>query len=60
MAYDVMDQIHVTATIRTYQEPGQHPSDAEVTQVSVTMPGTGESNDERWLLDALVTLAERL
>lgn len=57
--WDVMDQVWVTATIRTLADLG-HPSDAESTTVSVTLPSTGESNDERWLLDALIALAETL
>lgn len=57
--WDVMDQVWVTAQVRTYSDVG-HPQDAETTQVSVTVQGTGESNDERWLLDALIALAEKL
>ena len=58
--FDVMDQVHVTATIRSYGDPSAARHLHEDTQVSVDLESTGESNDERWLLNAIIALAERL
>lgn len=58
--YDMMSQVHVVATIRTYEKPDGEAGYNDESTFSVTYPSVGQENDEKWLLDALVALAETL
>lgn len=54
--YDVMDQIHVSAVITEYPStPGTLPPIEYV--LSATIPGRGEPEWRRWLLEGLGALA---
>lgn len=58
-AFDTMDRVHVTANV--YAHDGKNMGQAEnVYHTSVTVEGRGESDERRWLRDALVALAETL
>ena len=58
-AYDVMDTVHVTATVTLYDGlgPGEHEIELHC---ATTLDGLGSSSGARWLRDALVALAEHL
>lgn len=58
-AYDVMDTVFVTATVRTYEANGEGFDSIELT-TATTVPSTGEEETAEWLRDALVALAETL
>lgn len=58
--YDMMGQIHAHAVIHTYEQGEEEERHNETTECSVFFPSKGQDNDERWLLDALVALAESL
>lgn len=58
-AYDVMDQVFVTATVRTYEANGEGFDSAEFV-TATTVPSTGEDDTTDWLRDALIALAETL
>ena len=59
VAYDVMDEVHITAKVILYSslEPGGH---GEEFSCATTVDGVGASSGEVWLRDALVALAETL
>ena len=59
-AYDVMTNVYVTCTVKTYSTEGETPTLLEESMHSVTFDGTGEPNDERWLSTALIELAKSL
>lgn len=58
-AYDVMDTVHITATVMLYtgMGPGQH--EVEI-HCATTVQGVGSGDGAVWLRDALVALAETL
>lgn len=56
-AYDVMDTVFITATVRTYEANGEGFDSVEFTSAT-TVPSTGEADTAEWLRDALVALAE--
>lgn len=58
-AYDVMETVHVTATVRTNDGLSIGTS-SRVLEISVQVKSVGEETDARWLRDALVALAESL
>lgn len=58
-AYDVMDQVFVTAQVRTYEPDGASFTSREF-HCATTVPSTGEEEDTDWLRDALIALAETL
>lgn len=58
-AYDVMGQIHITASVRVAPSAGEQLERLELL-ASTTVSGTGETNPSRWLEDALVGLLESL
>lgn len=58
-AYDVMDRVQVTVTVRAMEDtPGSVPQ--PVLTITTTVQGTGEADCRHWLEDALVGLLERL
>lgn len=57
-ATDVMDKIHITATVRMQDDWASQPR--EVLFVATTLQGCGEDDYEVWLKDALVALLEVL
>ena len=58
-AYDVMGDVFVTASVRTYEANGTNFDSSEF-HCATTVPSTGEDDTEDWLRDALVALAETL
>jgi hypothetical protein len=56
-AYDALDRVHVTATVRATVGSLGDPI-AEVYSVATTVPGVGEDDPNEWLRDALVALLE--
>lgn len=58
-AYDVLETVHVHATVRLWD--GLHTgSPTSEFSVTVTIQGVGSSEDHEWLRDALVGLIEAL
>lgn len=58
-AYDVMGDVFITATVRTY-EPDGETFDSTEFRCATTVQGVGEPDTAEWLQDALVALLERL
>lgn len=58
-AYDVMGNVFITASVRTYEADG-HSFDSTEFQCAATVPSVGEEETEDWLRDALVALAESI
>lgn len=58
-AYDVMGNVFVTASVRTYEPNGQDFDSSEFT-CAATVPSVGEDETADWLRDALIALAETL
>lgn len=58
-AYDVMDQVFVTAQVRTYEPNGEGFDSVEFV-TATTIPSEGEDVTREWLRDALIALAETL
>ena len=58
-AYDMLDQVHATATVSRYEADGAG-YERGVFTASVQVRGIGEETDARWLRDALIALAETL
>lgn len=58
-AFDAMDTVTVAAVVRVRAEDQTNAIVASRTYVA-TFPGTGESDPNLWLRDALVALAETL
>ena len=58
-AYDVLDTIHVTATVTLYDGLGVGEHELEL-HCATTVDGVGSSTGSVWLRDALVALAEQL
>lgn len=58
-AFDAMDTVTVAAVLRVRSEDQTNEVVASRTYVT-TFPGTGETDPDRWLRDALVALAETL
>jgi hypothetical protein len=59
MAYDVMDQVQITAHVRLYDAGPEGGSEMEVRR-SITVQGVGSGDGETWARDALVALAETM
>lgn len=58
-AYDVLEVVHVTASVRVRDDDGTGPAYSEFAYTT-TFPGIGESDPTEWLKDALVALLETL
>lgn len=58
-AYDVMESVHVSATVKLWDEI-QTGSPSSEFIVSTTIQGVGSAEDHEWLKDALVGLIEAL
>jgi len=58
-AYDVMDTVHVTVSMRSTTEDRSECIEP-VIHLATTIQGTGEANELRWLRDALVAALELL
>jgi hypothetical protein len=56
-AYDVMEGVHVSATVTLHPDDPSSPVQ-RVYHTAVTVKGRGEDDARRWLRDALVALAE--
>lgn len=56
-AYDVMEGVHVSATVTLHPDDPTAPRE-RIYHTSVTVRGKGEDDARRWLRDALVALAE--
>lgn len=58
IAYDVLDQIHVSMSVQRSNAPT---TDSETIFHLVTdFPGTGEDSPPEWLKDVLIAALERL
>ena len=58
-AWDVMDRVFVTAFLREYGDISTDRADV-VLDRTTTVEGTGESDPEQWVRDALVALLEAI
>lgn len=58
-AYDVMDSISVTLSVRGQGDTTEAPIETVLT-IATTVPGVGESDPRRWAMDALVAALEAL
>lgn len=58
-AYDVMDKVHVTGRLVTYEANGENFDKAEFA-VTTTVDSHGEDDDREWLREALVALLEAI
>jgi hypothetical protein len=58
-AYDMIDQVHVTMTLRGRSGSLGAPQEV-VLATSTTVQGTGESDPTVWARDALVAILETL
>lgn len=58
-AYDVMDQVHLAATVRLWDGLEVKPSDLEF-HCSTAVQGVGSAEGREWLRDALIGLIEAL
>ncbi len=58
-AYDVLDQVQVTARVRLYESTLVDGSRIEH-ECTTTFQGTGETDPRQWLQDVLVGLLEDL
>lgn len=58
-AYDVMSQVHITASVRGQIGAGEQLTDL-VLATTTTIDGVGESDPRAWLEDVLVGLLEAL
>lgn len=58
-AYDALDRVHVTATVRATAGSLGDPI-AEVYSTATTVPGVGEDDPVAWLRDACIALLEVL
>jgi len=58
-AYDVMESVHVAATVKLWDGLQTGSPTSEFT-VSATIQGVGSAEDHEWLRDALVGLIEAL
>lgn len=58
-AYDVVDTVFVTATVRLYDSLQPGVSEIEI-NTATTVDGHGTGSGSVWLRDALVALAETL
>lgn len=58
-AYDVMTEVQVTATVRTYPDYIEGPQQDAFT-LTATIPGAGETDSRQWLEDVLIGLLEAL
>jgi hypothetical protein len=56
-AYDVMEGVHVSATVTVHPDDPVMPAQ-RIYHTVVTVKGRGENDARRWLRDALVALAE--
>lgn len=56
-AWDVMDTVHVTATVRATPGIGETPPERALS-ASTTVSGVGETDPREWLVDVLVALLE--
>ena len=59
VAYDVMETVHVTVTVRLWDGMQTGAPTSEFT-VTTTVQGVGSAEDHEWLRDALVGLLECL
>jgi hypothetical protein len=59
MAYDVMETVHVTASVHLFDKAQIGTATTEFT-VSVDIQGVGSAEGYEWLRDALVGLLEAL
>lgn len=58
-AFDVMDTVQVTATVRSTPDiEGIQPT--TVLRATTTVSGVGEVDPRQWMVDALVALLEEL
>ena len=55
-AYDVLDTIHVVATITEYDDMGGPESKAVVTSVNSTVRSVGRDDPSIWLWEAIQSL----
>jgi len=58
-AYDVMDTVFITATVRLYDSLQPGVNEVEI-HTATTVDGLGSGEGAVWLRDALVALAETL
>ena len=58
-AYDVLEDVHVTASVRMRDDDGTGHAYSEF-GCTTTFQGTGETDPKEWLKDALVALLETL
>lgn len=58
-AYDVLDRVHVHATVRALSDDTGATWSTELA-CTTTFPGTGETDPRQWLVDALVALIENV
>lgn len=59
LAYDFMDSIQWTATIRSWSGPENSPESEEVLRAVGLFPGEGQSDPREWLRELLVAVLER-
>ena len=59
MAYDVMDTVFITCTVRLYDHENIGASEVELT-CATTIQGVGSGSSRDWIQDALVGLLEAL
>lgn len=57
--FDVMETVHIAATVKVWDEKGGGPATSEFSVVT-GIQGVGSSEDHEWLRDALVGLIESL
>lgn len=58
-AYDVLDQVHVTASLRVSDDQVAH-SAVWLQMCSTDVAGVGETDMRQWCVDALVAALEAL
>jgi hypothetical protein len=58
-AFDVMDEVHISAQVTLYDGYGKGEHEVEI-RCATTVSGVGSSEGQIWLRDALVALAETL
>lgn len=58
-AYDVLGNVFITASVRTYEADG-HSFDSSEFRCAATVESVGEEMTEDWLRDSLIALAETL
>lgn len=59
-AYDLLDHVVVTATLRDWDSTTVPPQSYVEFSTAATVPGTGEDDPQEWVKDALVALIEAL